>query len=83
MNKKLTKFYIFFWLSPVHTSNIMFVQSLPNYVTTCLSFLKISKLIFLAKYSESFFSLKLGRFYWDTQYKKQLMPLALDFDVLS
>ena len=68
MKKKLTKFYIFFLLSPVHTSKFIFEQSLPNQVTTCLSFLKISKLIFSAKYFESYFYLKLVHFYWDTLY---------------
>ena len=28
----------------------------------------IYKLIFLAKYFESYFNLELGHFYWDTQY---------------
>ena len=41
MNKKLTKFYTFFQLFPVHTSKFIFEQSLPNLVTACLSFLKI------------------------------------------
>ena len=57
MNKKHTKFYIFFQLSPVHTSNFIFEQSLLNEVTTRLSFLKMSQLIFSAKYFESYFNL--------------------------
>ena len=69
MNKTLN-FISFSNLSPVHTSKFIFKQSLPNQVTTCLSFLKISKLIFSAKYFESYFNLKLGHFYWDTLYSK-------------
>ena len=58
--EKLIKFYTFLQLSPVHTNKFIFEHSLPTYkVTTCLSFLKISKLIFAAKYIESYFNLKL------------------------
>ena len=65
MNKNVLNF-ISLPNCPVHTCKFIIEQSLPNYVTTCLSFLKISKLIFSAKYFESYFNLKLGHFYWDT-----------------
>ena len=36
---------------------------------------KIFKLIFSAKYFESYFNLKLGHFYWDTLYDYVLLQL--------
>ena len=67
MNKKRALVYAFFKLSPVHTSKFIVEQSLLNLVTTCFSFLKISDLIFSAKYFERYFILKFDHFYWDTQ----------------
>ena len=70
MNKKnLLNFISFCNCSPSIVASL-FLNS--HYLTTCLSFLKISKLIFSARYFESYFNLKLGHFYWDTQYNMKL-----------